>query len=108
MLKGVKLRTCRLMIISASCWLFTSCSELSPSCDAAQAKYAIRQSISAQVPSHVEFKLVGFTTLRTNYATGEVLCSAKLELRDAYTESNRAIGYVVQYDKQHQLKVTVL
>ncbi|RUO60990.1 hypothetical protein CWI76_01560 [Pseudidiomarina marina] len=109
MSEGVILRTIRFVIIGASCFLFTSCSELSPSCDAAQAKREIRQLISEKLPSHVELTMVGVTTLRTNYATGEVLCSAKVEVHDAYTntELSRTVGYMVQYDKKHQLKVTV-
>lgn len=103
------MRTIYFVIISVSCCFINSCSELSPACDAEQAKRKIQQSIAAQVPSHVEFKVVGVTTLRTNFATGEVLCSAKLALNDPYTNTDqtRAVGYMVQYDKRHQLKVTV-
>lgn len=103
------MRAICVVIISASCCFLISCSELSPSCDAAQAKREVRQSIATQLPSHVEIKLVGINTLRTNFATGEVLCSAKLELNDAYNSSDttRSVGYMVQYDKRHQLKVTV-
>ncbi|SFR38632.1 hypothetical protein SAMN04488070_0312 [Pseudidiomarina maritima] len=85
------------------------CSDLSPSCDAALAKREIRQFVMTQLPGHVEFKSMGITTLRTNFATGEVLCSAKVTLQDAYlnNEVSRAVGYTVKYDKQHQFKITV-
>src|SRR5690554_1584236 len=86
----------------------SGCTELTPACDASQAKKEVLRVIHETTPLAVDAHIERVHTLRTNFATGEVLCSAAVVATDANAEKLQlSVGYNVHFDKQRRVSVSV-
>lgn len=86
----------------------SGCTDLSPACEAPLAQKEILQMIREKAPYVSDAHIERVHTLRTNFATGEVLCSAAIVGTDAQAEQLRlSVGYNVHFDKRQQIAVTV-
>ena len=86
----------------------TACSDFTPGCGSDKAVDEVLRVIKNQAPTMQHIKIEQVHTLRTNFATGEVLCSAAVIKTDANSNQERvSVGYNVYYDTQRRLAISV-
>lgn len=85
-----------------------ACSDLTPGCGSDKAVIEVLRVIKSHAPYGVDIDIERAHTLRTNFATGEVLCSAAVVKTDPDGSKRRiSVGYNVYYDSQRRLAVSV-
>ncbi|SFV24685.1 hypothetical protein [Pseudidiomarina donghaiensis] len=91
-----------------ACLSTTACSDFTPGCGSDKAVDEVLRVIKNQAPTMQHIKIQQVHTLRTNFATGEVLCSAAVIKTDANANQERvSVGYNVYYDTQRRLAISV-
>ncbi|WP_141656112.1 hypothetical protein [Pseudidiomarina woesei] len=85
-----------------------ACADFTPGCGSDKAVDEVVRVIKNQAPTMQEIKIERVHTLRTNFATGEVLCSAAVIKTDSSAAKKRvSVGYNVYYDTNRRLAVSV-
>lgn len=105
----IALKRARMMAgVFGACLSTMSCSDFTPGCGSDKAVEEVLRVIKSQAPTMNKIEIERVHTLRTNFATGEVLCSAAVIKTDSSAAQKRvSVGYNVYYDAHRRLAVSV-
>lgn len=96
------------MIILLLSVVGAACSDMSPGCGSDKAVDEVMRVVKSRTTHMHQIKVERVHTLRTNFATGEVLCSAAVLITDSSARQKRvSVGYNVYYDAQRKLAIDV-
>lgn len=91
-----------------SCLMQAACSDIRPGCGSDKVIDEVTTVLKNQAANIRDINIERVHTLRTNFATGEVLCSAAVVFtNDVAATSRTSVGYNVYYDTNWRLAVSV-
>lgn len=96
------------MGVVISCLIQAACSDMRPGCGSDKVIDEVTKVLKDQTVNIRNIDIERVHTLRTNFATGEVLCSAAVVITNNVAATARiSVGYNVYYDAERRLAVSV-